>query len=239
MSTTSRTLCADSARPRAPDLKYAVLHLHAGVEVLLKYRLICQDWRPIEDTDDGAPEVTEKDYESGRFRSIGIGKALKRLQDLDGITLTNGPKIAAGALERFRNQLQHQGLTSSADAVESQTVRRLLRRDNAECVVISMPSRMPADPDQVPVDVGGVPTSRVGVHPLDRDVAVDGAQGDLQRWRDAGEQGGQSLAALLMRLGPRSRCFSASRSKATWQTPMPAGARGTRLSRLRWVKRDP
>lgn len=55
------------ATPSPTDLKYAVLHLHAGVEVLLKYRLICEDWRLIlEDADYDAPEVTEQDYEAGR-----------------------------------------------------------------------------------------------------------------------------------------------------------------------------
>lgn len=114
------------ATPSPADLKYAVLHLHGGVEVLLKYRLICEDWRLIlEDADDGAPEVTEQDYEAGRFRSIGIGKALKRLQQLDGITFTTSQKRAAMALDRFRNQLQHHGLIGTAEAVEAQVARAL------------------------------------------------------------------------------------------------------------------
>jgi DNA-directed RNA polymerase subunit M/transcription elongation factor TFIIS len=114
------------ATPSPKDLKYAVLHLHAGVEVLLKYRLICEDWRLIlEDTDNGSAEVTEEDYEAGRFRSIGIGKALKRLQDLDGIRFTSGQKNAAATLDKFRNQLQHHGMTSTAEAVEAQAAKAL------------------------------------------------------------------------------------------------------------------
>lgn len=114
------------ATPSPTDLKYAVLHLHGGVEVMLKYRLICEDWRLIlEDADEDAPEVTEQDYEAGRFRSIGIGKALKRLQELDGITFTTGQKRAAAALDRFRNQLQHHGLVSTAEAVEAQAAKAL------------------------------------------------------------------------------------------------------------------
>ncbi|MFD1145649.1 hypothetical protein [Saccharothrix hoggarensis] len=114
--------------PSPRDLKYAVLHLHAGVEVLLKYRLICQDWRLIlEDKDKDATlaEVTEEDYQAGRFRSIGVGKALKRLQTLQDVTFTSGQKRAAAALERFRNQLQHHGLTSTAEAVEAQAAKAL------------------------------------------------------------------------------------------------------------------
>jgi len=113
------------ATPSPSDLKYAVLHLHAGVEVLLKYRLICEDWRLILDVEDDRDEVTEEDYENGRFRSIGVGEALKRLQTLDGITFTRGQKNAAAALDRFRNQLQHHGLTITAEAVEAQAAKVL------------------------------------------------------------------------------------------------------------------
>lgn len=112
--------------PSARDLKYAVLHLHAGVEVLLKYRLICVDWRLIlEDSKDGEPAVTYKRYKAGKFRSIGIGKALKRLQDPVGITVTKGQKKAANALDKFRNQLQHYGLTDTDKAIEAQAVKVL------------------------------------------------------------------------------------------------------------------
>lgn len=116
-----------AATPSPRDLKYAVLHLHAGVEVLLKYRLICEDWHLIlEDSkDDESPEVTEEDYEAGRFRSIGINKAIKRLKTIHGITITSGQKNAAAALDGFRNQLQHHGLTSTAEAVEAQAAKVL------------------------------------------------------------------------------------------------------------------
>jgi hypothetical protein len=112
---------ANTPSPR--DVKYAVLHLHAGVEVLLKYRLTCVDWRLIlEDRKDGEPAVTQKDYEDGNFRSIGMGKALKRLRNPVGITITRGQMKAATALDKFRNQLQHYGLTRSAEAVEARAV---------------------------------------------------------------------------------------------------------------------
>lgn len=110
--------------PDRRDLKYAVLHLHAGVEVLLKCRLTCEDWRLIvADENDGiSAEVTDEDYENGNFRSIGVRAALDRLQTLDGIMFTNRQKRALSALARFRNQLQHHGLTSSAAAVEARAV---------------------------------------------------------------------------------------------------------------------
>jgi hypothetical protein len=112
-----------SGAPSPRDLKYAVLHLHAGVEVLLKYRLSCHDWHLVLADDSAA--TTEQEYEDGQFRSIGTGEALKRLQTLDGIKFTRSQKKAAAALEKFRNQLQHHGLTSTAKAVEAQSAKAL------------------------------------------------------------------------------------------------------------------
>ncbi|WP_394614527.1 hypothetical protein JNUCC0626_32230 [Lentzea sp. JNUCC 0626] len=109
--------------PSPSDLKYAVLHLHAGVEVLVKYRLVCDDWRLILAPE--SVEASEQQFKAGDFRSIGLGKALKKLKDDAGISLTNGQRNAANALERFRNQLQHYGLVSTAEAVESQTTKVL------------------------------------------------------------------------------------------------------------------
>ncbi|QUF04724.1 hypothetical protein KCV87_00835 [Actinosynnema pretiosum subsp. pretiosum] len=109
--------------PDAKNLKYAVLHLHAGMEVLLKYRLICEDWRLI--LDDEPASVTEQDYVAGKFRSIGVSKTIQRLNDLEGITVTSSQKRAVTALEKLRNQLQHHGLSSTAQAVEAQAVKAL------------------------------------------------------------------------------------------------------------------
>jgi hypothetical protein len=109
--------------PNDKDLKYAVLHLHAGVEVLLKYRLICHDWHLV--LADSSAATTEDEYNNGQFRSIGVGEALKRLQTLDGIKFSKSQKKAAAAVEKFRNQLQHHGLTSAKEAVEAQSAKAL------------------------------------------------------------------------------------------------------------------
>ncbi|PRY35384.1 hypothetical protein CLV43_114302 [Umezawaea tangerina] len=112
-----------SGAPTPRDLKYAVLHLHAGVEVLLKYRLICEDWTLVLAEDSAT--ATQQQYEAGQFRSIGAADAIKRLRKIDGITIGNGQRTAAAALDKLRNQLQHHGLTSTTEAVESQTSKVL------------------------------------------------------------------------------------------------------------------
>ncbi|GLY53166.1 hypothetical protein [Lentzea sp. NBRC 102530] len=109
--------------PSSTDLKYAVLHLHAGVEVLAKYRLVCEDWRLI--LTEESTSVTEQQFKDGDFYSIGLAQALKRLKTECGISLTAGQCKAANALVRFRNQLQHYGLVSTAEAVEARTTKVL------------------------------------------------------------------------------------------------------------------
>lgn len=71
-------------------------------------------------------QLSRADCGGLRGRSVPqhrIGKALKRLQNLDGITFTSGQKNAAAALDRIRNQLQHHGLISTAEAVEAQAAK--------------------------------------------------------------------------------------------------------------------
>jgi hypothetical protein len=112
-----------SGEPTAKDLKYAVLHLHAGMEVLLKYRLICEDWKLV--LTGASAMTTQQQYEAGQFRSIGAADAIKRLRKIDGITIDNGQRTAVAALDKLRNQLQHHGLTSTTEAVESQAAKVL------------------------------------------------------------------------------------------------------------------
>lgn len=109
--------------PTPRELKYAVLHLHAGIEVLLKYRLTCQDWKLVLAAD--SADTTEEDFNRGSFRSIGVGEAFKRLEKCTGIQFRNSEKRDARAVEQIRNQLQHFGLTQTAMAVESRSAKAL------------------------------------------------------------------------------------------------------------------
>jgi hypothetical protein len=62
----------------ASDLKYAVLHLGSGIELVLKERVRREDWkllfRNVEKAD-------EKLYESGNFSNINLHECLNRLED--------------------------------------------------------------------------------------------------------------------------------------------------------------
>ncbi|MFF1451073.1 hypothetical protein ACFVYF_23485 [Streptomyces sp. NPDC058274] len=106
---------ADNPSPR--DLKYAVLHLQAATEVLLKSRLQLEHWALVFERPEKA---SREDFEKADFPSCGTTDALKRLKDIAGIDLGVSGSIDnnLNKLVKWRNALQHYGLTVPAPAVE-------------------------------------------------------------------------------------------------------------------------
>ncbi|MDW8803696.1 hypothetical protein P1P68_02450 [Streptomyces scabiei] len=104
------------------DLKYAVLHLQAAVEVLLKARLLREHWSLVF-KDPGT--ATRTAFESGDFESCGTSAAARRLRDVAGIAIGKKDSDALDALAKDRNALQHYGLTHNAHAVEARAGRVL------------------------------------------------------------------------------------------------------------------
>jgi hypothetical protein len=114
---------SDDATPR--DLKYAVLHLQAGTEVLLKARLQQAHWTLV--LQDLSAELRKsrktpmsERFAGGNFVSCGIDETLKRLREVLGLDLNSEHLAAVAKLGQTRNALQHYGLTQSAPAVEAQ-----------------------------------------------------------------------------------------------------------------------
>ncbi|KAF0794862.1 hypothetical protein [Streptomyces sp. FR-008] len=99
--------------PRA--LKFAVLHLQAATEVLLKAGLAGIDWRLVFAKPEEADETS---YRTGDFASCGIADTIKRLRE-HGVAISPEEKGAITALSKERNKLQHFGATLSAAAIEA------------------------------------------------------------------------------------------------------------------------
>ncbi|MEV5255254.1 hypothetical protein AB0K98_26220 [Streptomyces werraensis] len=106
----------------ARDLKYAVLHLQAAAEVLLKARLLREHWSLVF-KDPG--RASRESYEKADFESCGTSAALERLRDIAGIRFDGKEIQALSALAADRNALQHYGLTHNAAAVEARAGRVL------------------------------------------------------------------------------------------------------------------
>ncbi|MDQ0687109.1 hypothetical protein QFZ56_006072 [Streptomyces achromogenes] len=72
------SLSGDDGQPGPRDMKYAVLHLQAAAETLLKARLEMHDpalvWTKVELFD-------QRKHEAGDFKSCGVKTAIERLRD--------------------------------------------------------------------------------------------------------------------------------------------------------------
>ncbi|MGW0576475.1 hypothetical protein ACWD25_10995 [Streptomyces sp. NPDC002920] len=111
----------DRDEPDERDLKYAVLHLQAATEVLLKALLVAFDWRQVFSKPDEADQLA---YEHGDFTSCKIEDAIKRLR-AQGVEITPEDKGNITHLAQQRNRLQHFRLTSAAPAIEARAAQVL------------------------------------------------------------------------------------------------------------------
>lgn len=112
----------EDGAPSSRGLKYAVLHLQAASEVLIKTRLVHEHWSLVF-KDPG--RASRQKYEDGDFSSCELSEALNRLRDVVGITIDEKDKKSLEALSRSRNALQHYGLIAPARAVASRSVQVL------------------------------------------------------------------------------------------------------------------
>ncbi|NGO47839.1 hypothetical protein [Streptomyces ureilyticus] len=111
----------DQDEPGPRDLKYAVLHLQAAAETLLKARLVALDWRKIFAKEDEADHAA---YRNGDFKSCSLDEVIKRLRAA-GIEIEPEDKGNITHLGKLRNQLQHFGITTGAQAVEARATHVL------------------------------------------------------------------------------------------------------------------
>jgi hypothetical protein len=112
-------------RVSARDLKYAVLHLAAGAEVLLKARLQLEHWSLV--FKDPAKAERMK-LEDGSLISCGPEETVQRLNSIARIGISESDSSAVIRLAKHRNALQHYGLmgrSANAQAVESKAAEVL------------------------------------------------------------------------------------------------------------------
>ncbi|MFF5893930.1 serine/arginine repetitive matrix protein 1 [Streptomyces globisporus] len=98
------------------DVKYAVLHLQAAVEVLFKARLLAEHWTLVF-TNPG--DATRKALDAATLSSVSTTKAVTRLRNIVGVPISEKEQKALDKLTEDRNKLQHFGFTHNAQAVEA------------------------------------------------------------------------------------------------------------------------
>lgn len=111
-----------SGEPTHRDLKFAVLHLQAAAEVLLKRRLQTEHWTlVVKDTG----KATRDRFDAGDFQSVTVEETVRRLTEIVGVPVAADEAKALRRLAWMRNQLQHWGLRASTAEVEQVAVRVL------------------------------------------------------------------------------------------------------------------
>lgn len=106
----------DDEVPNALHLKYAVLHLDAAAEVLLKARLEVDHWSLV--IEKILPGTTYAKYKTGDFKSVGTEEAMRRLRQMAELDIPKEGDTALAALGKLRNQLQHYGLVATPEEIE-------------------------------------------------------------------------------------------------------------------------
>ena len=106
---------ADEAR----SLKYAVLHLSDGVELVLKEKLRREHWSLLfADVN----KASESALTAGEFKSVDFDECIGRLESIAGLDMTSHTSLLR-LLRRHRNKLQHFEYNSSKDEVMSILVK--------------------------------------------------------------------------------------------------------------------
>ncbi|TLW89226.1 hypothetical protein FFT09_22610 [Saccharomonospora piscinae] len=97
-------------------LKYAVLHLQAAVEILLKVRLQREG---IAHVFADPSQADESKLAHGKFISVSWRQAVTRLERVAGVCLSKGEQKSLQRLSDERNKLQHFGSTADRNVITS------------------------------------------------------------------------------------------------------------------------
>jgi hypothetical protein len=104
------------------DLKYGILHLSSGIELVLKARLQREDWKLLFPDPAKADETR---YKAGTFWSVGTDCCLQRLEEECGIEISQEGIEKLGAIRARRNRLEHFAIVDTKSAIESLAAQAL------------------------------------------------------------------------------------------------------------------
>lgn len=97
-------------------LKYCLLHLWPGIELVMKARIYLENWAYIFSDIDKA---NKQNLHNGEFITIDYAKCIVRLKNLCNISLSPDDQKAFKELKDIRNQTEHFTSKASEEAIES------------------------------------------------------------------------------------------------------------------------
>jgi DNA-directed RNA polymerase subunit RPC12/RpoP len=113
--------------------KFAILHLTTALELLLKARLAIEDHNQLVD---GKTQITERQFDEGDFKSVGIDECIKRLGRTCDFSLDNHQRQVITTLRNLRNRVAHyvdpSGDTDALKAATAAGLNLFIEINNAE-----------------------------------------------------------------------------------------------------------
>lgn len=98
------------------QIKYSILHLSAGIELILKERLRNEHWTLIFENTNSA---NTSDLASGDFQSVNLETALLRLENICGVPISDKDKQYLRELRKRRNKIEHFAFKEIEPAIKS------------------------------------------------------------------------------------------------------------------------
>lgn len=98
------------------QIKYSILHLSAGIELILKERLRNEHWTLIFENTNSA---NTSDLASGNFQSVNLENALIRLENICGVIIADKDKQYLRELRKRRNKIEHFAFKEIEPAIKS------------------------------------------------------------------------------------------------------------------------
>lgn len=98
------------------ELKYALLHLSSGIELVFKSRLNIEHWTYIFDD---MNKASKKSYEDGSLKTVDSNTAIDRLEKMCGYSFSEKQKVHLKKLRDARNRFEHGVINNHPKAIES------------------------------------------------------------------------------------------------------------------------
>jgi hypothetical protein len=95
-------------------LKYVILHIDAGIELILKSKLLEEHWSLVFEQPQNAKK---KAYQEGDFSSVSLASSIKRLKDVCDISISKVQEDKINALHKKRNVMQHFEINDTEAAI--------------------------------------------------------------------------------------------------------------------------
>jgi hypothetical protein len=108
----AQNLAAFQESGRPEDIKYGLLHLSAGIDLLLKQRLTQEHWSLVFDD---LSKTSLSAYESGAFSSVRLADCIARIRSVCGVDISSVHETSVKGLRRLRNKIEHFGFEVSRE----------------------------------------------------------------------------------------------------------------------------